>query len=297
MKPTTLPLLASCAFLFVSCGKKQAANVAPETKEESIVLAQRHFLPAAGTIATKNNTMTMLDAAMTVKAGPQELPGKMTRTEAGKETLEILAPHKVRRLLVSKSTSGKMTINGTDQPVPEKPDPLAGKPVIVEQVGGKWSATLEEGGTPSPAQQGRLTRMAKEAERDSDFEMYGDTPRKVGDKWSVDPGKLMSFGDAEALSGDYKVELVELKEVAGVRCAVLKAVFDFKGKTEAEGDDPQMDIRFVGDVVATRSIVDMIDLDVEMNATVTLAGTPAPQVSMHVEGPMRMTEKVSLKKP
>lgn len=297
MKSTTLPVLAGLAFLSVSCGEKHPANAAKQPDNATIVLAEKHYLPAAGTVATKDTTMVMADAAMKVKAGPQELEGSATQTESGRETLEILSRDKVRRLLVSKKAGGEITINGKVQPTPKKADPLEGLPVILERSGETWTASLESGAKPGPEQQSRVNKMAKDAGRDSDFQMYGDTPRKPGDKWDVDPSKLLSFGEAEDVTGTYRVEFVEVKDFQGVRCALLKATFDFKGKTESKGDKAPMDMEMKGEAISHRSIADMIDLDVEINGTMTISGSPAANVTMHVEGPTKITEKISLKRP
>ena len=297
MKLTTLQLLSGFVMILASCDRAHSADVGKEAKDGAVVLAQKHFMPPAGTIATKDATMTMTDAVIKMKAGEQEMAGTLTQTETSKETREILSADKFRSLLESKTTHEKMKLNDQDQAAPEKSDALVGVPVILERKDGKWSASLEKEGEPSAEQQAALDKEAASASRDSDFAMYGDTPRKPGDKWDVDPAKLMDFGDAEGLTGKYRVEFVEVKEVKGVRCAVLKATFDIKGKTKAEGDGPQMDIQLKGEAVSQRSIADKIDLNVEVNAKVTVSGSPTPEMSMHVEGPMRMTEKISLKKP
>jgi len=52
-----------------------------------------------------------------------------------------------------------------------------------------------------------------------------------------------------------------------------------------------------GEAVSQRSIADMINLAVEINATLTAGGPPAPEISMRIHGPLRMTEKVMLKNP
>ncbi|MEO5917712.1 MAG: hypothetical protein ABIS50_26005 [Luteolibacter sp.] len=297
MKFPTLPILAGFALLVTACGKK-AVNPPPvQTGAESIVLAEKHFLPPVGTVVTKETTMKMLNAPMTVKAGPRELEGTATQTTSDKETIETLAKDKVRRVISSRKTTGKMTVNGKDQETPEKEDPLEGIPVIVERKGGKWSATLESGETPTPDQQKGFGKITKEMDRDSDFETYGDAPRKIGDKWSVDPGKLLNFGNAENVTGTYDVELIEVADFQGVRCAVVKAKFDFKGTSESEDGGTPMDMHLVGEAFSHRSIADMIDLDVEVNGTMTISGSPAQNVSIHIEGPTTITEKAFLKKP
>lgn len=297
MRHPTLQLLTGFAFVFASCGQARSAPVAKEGGGGAVVLARQHSMRAVGTIATKESTMAMTDAILKMKAGEQQIEGAMSQTETKMETRETLAADKIRQLLVSKTTKMKMKLNGQEQNPPDKDDPMVGVPVILERKDGKWTASLESGGQPTAAQQASLDKEAASVEKDSDFAMFGDTPRKPGDKWEVDPAKLTNFGDAEDLAGKFQVEFVEVKELAGVRCAVLKSTFEIKGKSKSEGDSPAMDIQLKGEAVSQRSLADLIDLDVALNATMTLTGSPAPQMTMHVEGPMKMTEKVSLKKP
>ncbi|MES2922288.1 MAG: hypothetical protein V4819_12120 [Verrucomicrobiota bacterium] len=302
MKHTTLPILTGLALLVASCGEKKSATVSNPAESQSsgtnsFVLAQKHYLPPAGTVATKNTSMVMTDSAMTVKAGPQEMQGTASRTETGVETLEVLSKDKIRRLQVSKKASGKMTMNGQDQPSPETPDPLEGIPVILERKGETWTASLENGAAPAPEQQKRLDRMVAEIVRDSDFQMYGDTPRSPGDKWQVDPAKIGAFDEVKSVTGTYSVEFVEVKEFDGVRCAVLKATYDFKGKSEASDESQAMDIAMKGEAISRRSIADQFDLGVEIKGTMTVDGSPVENVTMHIVGPMTMTQKVALKKP
>lgn len=291
MKLKSLPILAS---LFVSL---VGATAATPTDGESFVLAEKQSLPPAGSVLTKESSMVMADAVMIVTLDEQSMEGSATQTVEGKETFEYLTKDKFRQLIVSKKTGGKMILNEQAQPSPEKPDPLEGLPVILERKEGTWTATLENGATPNAEQKKRLDKMVEEAAKDADFKMYGDTPRKVGDKWAADPSVLTNFGDAVDVKGTFAVEFVEVKEIAGVRCAVLKSTFEFKGKSESSEQSKAMDITMEGEAIAHRSLADRVDLGVEIKGTMTVDGSPAPNVTIQMEGPMTMTQKVALKKP
>jgi hypothetical protein len=295
MKHTAFPIIAGLALLFTSCDRKPADTAGAPPPDDSVVLARKHFIPPVGTVGTKISSMRMVEVPMKMTVGSQTLEGTATQNQDGKETYEVLSETKVRRVIVSHESSGKMSINGNEQPTPDKPESLLGLPVILERSGDQWSASLENGETPTKEQQDRIDKMIEEAQRESDFQMYGDAPRKIGDKWNVDPAKLLNFGDAEDVAGDYTVEFTELKDFQGVRCAVLKGTFDFKGKTGAEAD--AMDMRIKGEVVSVRSLPDMVDLDVNMNGTVTFSGSPGQDMEIQIEGPITVTEKISLNKP
>jgi hypothetical protein len=305
MKHTRFQILAGFVFVFASCDQVRCANVAKDGDGGAVVLARAHFIRAVGTIITTESA----DAGIgKVKAGEQEIEGAMSLTETEKETWETLSADKIRHLLVSKTKikTMKMNFNGQDQNPPEEGDPMAGVPmagvpVILERKDGKWTASLESGDQPTAGQQAALDKEVAAAEEDFGFQIYGDLPRKPGDKWDVDPAKLTNFDLVDILheklegkEGKVQVEFVEVKELAGVRCAVLKSTYDIKMKTKSKGDSPAWDIQLKGEAVSQRSIADMIDLDVVRKATITAtrAGSPT-QITM----PIKCTKKASLKKP
>lgn len=224
------------------------------------------------------------------------MKGTMSRSTLKKETLEVLSKDKLRRLVASEETTGEMKLDGQVLPTPDKSDALLAVAAILQRKGDAWTASLENGAVPNSDQKKRLDKMAEEANRDSDFQMYGDTPRRTGDKWSMDPSILRSIFDAKDLDGIYTVEFVEIKEFQGVKCAILKSTFDIKGAALSGNDSSEMKMAIKGEAISRRSLADLVDIDVELNCIMTVTGAPAPNVTMHVEGPMKFSEKISLKK-
>lgn len=303
MKQLTLGILLGTGLLVVSCKEKAATgadggsakgDAAAVAKSEGHVLAKKDALPPVGKVRTKESSMEMKDAVLDIEAGGQKMNGSMSRKDTKVETFEALSATKARRTLVSTKNEGSMVMNGQEQPTPTPEDPLTGVPVLLELKDGKWTAALESG-TATADQTTALEKVAKEMVSDDDYIMYGDKPRKPGDKWSVDPKSLTAFGEAEGLTGSFDVEFVEVKEVQGVSCAVLKTVFDVTGKTSSKEGDPGMTMTLKGEAATNRSLADQIDLDANINCQVSIEGNPAPQVQMKAKGPMTMTSKASLK--
>lgn len=264
-------------------------------EDGTYVLAKKNFVPPTGTKLSKEVSSDFKEAAMKINAAGQSIDGTMTRTESCTETREVVSPEKIRLVTESREVVGKMNIAGQEQPTPEQPDPLLKKAILLELKEGKWTAGLEGGGEPSETQKAGLEKLAVAANTDSDYHMYGDTPRKVGDEWPVDPSKT-GFGDGAALAGTYSVKFVEVKDVDGVKCAVLKSVYDLVGKVET-GNDEGLGMQMKGEAVATRSLADLTDLNVEINATMTLEGSPEEGVAMNIKGPMKGVQKIAVKKP
>lgn len=264
--------------------------------EETYILAEKNDMPPVGMVANKEFTMKLTEAAMTIKAGDQEIEGTMSFSEATKESMEALDSDRLRLVLKEKGTVGTMTVNGQDRAMPEKQHPLLNKPVILAKKDGKWSAAFEDGSEPDEEEKSALEAREKSANHDSDFAMYGDTPRKVGDVWDADPADTGLF-EGDDTKGDYKVRFVEVKDVGGVKCAVLEATFDMSGSNKPKAGEPPMKIGMKGKAVALRSIADKVDLDVKITGTMSMETTPGPEMTMKVEGPMHGEQKVELKRP
>lgn len=56
-----------------------------------------------------------------------------------------------------------------------------------------------------------------------------------------------------------------------------------------------MNLSMKGEAIVTRSLKDLTDLDVELNATSTMEGTTAKEITVKLTGPMKITSKTALK--
>jgi hypothetical protein len=263
--------------------------------EEGHVLARKGGLPPVGTTLTEATVHEMPDAVLALKMGEQEIPGTMSTKEVSNEVVEGLSPTKVRRILTSKTSENRMVIMEQEQPAPEEGDALQGLPVIIEEKDGKWTATLEEG-KATEEQAEALEELVQEQVDDTDFAIYGDSPRKPGDKWDVDLKTLPTFGGATGMKGSFGVEFVEVKDFKGTPCAVLKFNVDLAGTTVKKGEGPVMNIKLKGEALSHRSLADLVDLDFKLTGTVTVDGSPAPQATMTMTGPMTLTGSATLEK-
>ena len=292
MKPfssTPTAFLFSALLLGISTTAVRAAEA------ETYQLAKKGYVPPVGTVLTLENSMTMKDSAMTIEAQGQQIEGKASRTSSRQEISEVISPTKLRVTIKKADSQGTMTVNGQDQETPEEPEALLNHPIILELNDGKWTASLESGGEPTARQKARLNDKEKSANQESDLEMYGTTPRKVGDEWKADPSKI-GVGEGTEMKGDYKVKFVEVKEVNGIKCAVLKATYDFKGKMDPSAGKVSS-LAMKGEAVSVRSIADLTDLEVRLNSTTTVDVSPADGVAVHIVGPTEMIQKSTLKKP
>jgi hypothetical protein len=300
IKRSALVLAAGLSILLTACGEKQQTGAAPAESDNTVILAKKNYVPSVGSIVTNEFTMSLVDGALKFKAGPQEMEGTMNNTESTKEIVEVLSPTKLRRTLASKDSITKMTINGQTQEPPPKSDALVGQPVILDLTDGTWTATLENG-TPDDDESKALSKVAKRFNDDGDLHTYGDTPRKPGDTWEMNPEQLATLLDLDNAAGNCTVEFVDFEEFQGTRCALLKLTFNITARqnndeANTEGDKP-MTIAMQATATVHRSIPDMIDLAVNIEGTMTVDGIPQEGMTLHIEGPVRFTGKTSLKKP
>lgn len=260
------------------------------------VLARKGSLPAVGKSVTRTMVREMNDAALTLEAGDKKVPGKLSSKEASNEVLEILSPTKARRTLTSKTIESHIVVMEQEQPGPGKADPLQGLPVILEEKDGKWTATLEQG-EATPEQKTALEKLAKDGNEEDDLAIYGEAPRKPGEKWEVDLTKLPSFGGAKDLKGTFAVEFIEVKEIEGVSCAVLKSTVDLSGTTVKEDDEPVLSIKMKGESLVHRSLADLVDLESKMSGTMDMEGKAGEGMNMKISGPVTMNRTATIGKP
>jgi hypothetical protein len=263
---------------------------------DAFVLARKGGLPLPGKSVTQSGVREMNDAELTLEVGDKKIPGKVSSKEATNEVVEGISPVKARRILTSKTSESRMIVMEQEQPGPEKADPLQGLPVILEEKDGKWTAALEEG-EATPEQKTALEELAKNSNEDSDFVIYGDAPRKPGDKWEVDLSKLPSFGGATGLKGSFVIEFVEVKDFQGTSCAVLKFTVDLAGTTVKEGEEPALSIKMKGEAVTHRSLADLVDLDSKMSATLDMEGKAGEGMNMKIKGPVSVNRTATVGKP
>ena len=284
MRTSTLGWIAGTVLLL-------AAQMAPAQDGHVLAVKEDGFPQAPGSKITTETTVEIVGAKMTLKMGDQTQEGTMTRKETRVEKMEVLSPTKARRIMESAKVEGGIKMGDQDRPIPQAPTPLEKVPMIVEFKDGKYSVTLEAG-EPTAVQAPLLQQFSKSHGNNTDAAVYGTAPRKPGDKWDVDPKSARMMGEAEDLTGSYKVEFVEVKDFQGTPCAVLKSNFDISGKSKGSGT-----VNFKGSSTTIRSLADKLDLEVKVDATMTMSAQPNPTVTTRVEGPFTSVQKATVVRP
>jgi len=251
--------------------------------------------PSKGTVITENETMGLNNCAIVMEMQGQKVNGSMSRNGEKIRVVTFDSDTQITVEVKKNSSSGGMTMMGQKQPIKEELEPLHGQTVILTKADGTWTGKLKEG-EATDEQKKRIAKIAKNYNgAGNDAQIYGKTPRKIGDTWNVDPSKIDSFGaDGEDLEGTFKVTFKGIEKFQGEDCAVLVADIDVTGPT---GDgDAKMNLK--GKARILRSLKNLVDLENKMEGKMKMSGTINQGAgTMKMEGPMIMSAKTLVKAP
>lgn len=288
MKPPLLGLFCGAACLFAAEGRAEV---------ESYLLAKKDPPVVVGSKLTSEDFTAMKDATFIYKLGDVKVAGTRSFKSVEVVTKECLSPTRFRRIQSKLEQQHRTIISGEIEEEPGEPEPLTGIPVILEKkADGSFTATLEKG-EATPKQRKKLDALAREATAPDDLTMFGEQPRKPGDKWEVDVTKLSEFGDAKDLRGTMQVEFTGIEELQGMRCAVLKSTFDMTGTEAADNEDEtEMKVAMKGEEIFHRSLNDTVTLQALCEARMTLKAE-VEGAPMELEGPVAISIRSTLAKP
>ncbi|WP_435894300.1 hypothetical protein [Oceaniferula spumae] len=295
-------------FVLASCKESTTSNTGSSAESEKgkstaavdpevagyLLFDSSKTLPV-GTVRTETEVMTMKDCKLTMEMQGQKMDGSMTRVGEKVSVYTVDSDDKITMKVEKSASEGSMVMMGQQQNQPKELDELHEKTVVFTKTDGVWTGKLD-GGEATEKQQEKIEKIAKKINGDGDSKhIYGTERRKVGDSWDADTSKITSFGDdGQKLSGTFKVTFEGVETFKDQKCAVLVADVDLTSPT-GEGD---MVMKVKGKFRIHRSLEHLVDLENEMEGTVTMNGTINQGAGkMTVEGPMTMSEKTELKLP
>ncbi len=291
MKRSLLGFFSSAA-LVLAAGTGHAHSAEAETH----VLATKNPAAVAGYKITTETVSLLENGKFTFNSEGEKIEGKGTFKSREVVTLECLSPTRFRRSQTKLEEHTRMEILGETVDEPKDAGSLTGLSVILakQEKDGSYTAALENGEATAD-QAEKLAEIAKDATAQDDLVMYGEQLRKPGDKWDVDVTKLSGFADGENLRGTMSVEFVEVREIGGVRCAILKNTFDLSGTMEDE-ETGTGKMTMKGEELVHRSLADQVNLNSETKGRMTLA-TKADDMSIEMTSPMLITIRSTVTEP
>ena len=272
-KPACLFVLVSVSAL--SCREKAVTVARPAgapsaAVPEAYVLALNEEVPPPGTKITVDQKF-MLENGTRVYIGP----GKVERhacTFTGLETgaIDFVSREKVKWLVTASDRHQLL-----DGMVPDRwPEhsPLFKIPTTFTKTGGRWTAAPDQG-SPDEEQEKELKRRAKVVGIPRGFLIYGGTPRRVGEIWTVTGSDMPFTDELKSAAGTLQLTFKGVETHAGRKCARLEGPIDLKGDVEVEKG--RMTFALKGDLSILRAIGEQLDLKMDFKGRSTReAGFP-----------------------
>ena len=260
---------------------------------KTYILATKEESHPAGTVIEESNTMTMKNGKLDLNLQGQIMEGSMTMTETEQIKWEFLAADKRRYTLVKGETKQEMIMMGQPAPMPQQDKALLNNSVIFTKKDGTWTGVLEKGNA-TKQEQAEIDAVTENFSQNTDFKIYGDTPRKVGDKWEVDGADAFDLGEMNDTDGKMTVKFEKIEKYQGTNCAVLKCSLNIKGDiAQMKG----MNMGIKAEAIVHRSLADQVDLNNDLTGSMSMVGKMEPQPGFAIDMKMNgaMTAKMGAK--
>jgi len=238
-------------------------------------------------------SLTTTDAKIKVEVRGQAVDGSLNAAQK-EEIIHDFVSEEIIRVTTLKSRSLEKSMMGGLENNEEEIDPSEGKVFLLEKKEGKWAAKVEEGEVKEGEKE-KIAEKIKELEKNfnenTDSQMYGTDPRKIGESWEVDPVLMPGMDDMEIKGGNLTFKFLEVKEFQGGPCAVLEMSFLLEGEmTEEEMAGMQVEMTGTGRVVRSLSL--FTDLKVTSEMKMKMSGSlevqPGLEAKMEMQGDMKI---------
>lgn len=291
MKSSLLGIPRSLACLSIAL-----AGFTLSAAQETYILASKDQPALVGSILT-TETITLMEAGkyvLTIEG--EKVEGKNDFKGSELVTTECLSPLRFRRIQKKQEEHTRMEVLDQTVEEPGEKGPLLGIPVILEKPSkdGTFTALMEKG-EATEEQKKELAEIAKTANSKDDLVIYGEQSRKPGETWEVDVSKLTDFADIRDLQGTMSLKFIEVKEIGGVRCAVLKCTYELRG----EGADDEAGIGEMilkGEDLLHRSLEDLVNLDSKTEGRISMSTKEDADEPWEMKSPMNITVRNTISK-
>lgn len=315
MKTSALFILSLCVCALPSC--KEGENVQSNNngssteaaanrlsndtekgaEEASYVLHSRDFLLPEGCVISQNQRLEM-DLTSTIKHA--EHAPMMNRSENIKEVEASITVQKdgvLKAKVLKSQMKSKISPLNPDGEVRsnEENGPLLGKTIKLQPIKGVFVPSLTDEKS-NPEAIAALEEWSNMFHLNKSDEMFGDTPRKVGDKWDVKMSSLPTFKVLEAEQDEkITIKFHRIVDINGVECALLMAPFKVDLRKEGEDED-QVNV-VDGTVKIYHSIKHCINMKVRFDASVELTNGEKDKMQVVSEGLISFEKTRTLKLP
>ena len=306
MKFSITIFIVALSFPLFSCKVRKSSTPAPTPLSAApevmsgFILAKKDAMLPVGSVLSRETRDSLFDGTIKIVSQGQDITGTIVSENVQTETLTILSDAQMRLHTKPTVVTAKIIVNDAEQNTPkEKSSPLDSLNVLLDKQESKWTASLENGATPSDSQKKALEKQAANFNSADEVIQYGDMARQPGDKWSVDIATLQSFGGyvSGTAKGKIEFEFVEIATFEGAECAIIKSTFIASGTTPEEDDQASMTANIKGTTIIYRSIKDLTDLQTTVDGEIEIKGLAGPNAELMIKGKNRSSTKTTIKKP
>lgn len=264
--------------------------------KEYVLASKNPPMPVGITHLVTDNS-NMLNGKMKMKFGERDFAGTMSKMDKEVQVIDYLADDKIKVTYAKSRGFGKTVMMGKADEE-EEVDPIEGRVVLLSKAEGKWSGRLQ-GDPVEPVDHEKvddeIKKLAKSLNNSTEesVEIYGTKSRKVGDTWKVDPKNVPGMDEFKIEDGTMTVTFLEVKELNGEPCAILKGKFSMNGLMTEEKMQG-MKAKLSGEMRIVRSMKYFMDYKLEGEMKIAVDGVMEPQPGIMVD--FVMTADMKMKK-
>ncbi|MDB4265319.1 hypothetical protein N9891_01070 [bacterium] len=272
------------------------AQVAADQK--TYVLAKKETpLPQKEKFKAVKN-MSMEKGIIKIEVQGQTVNGTMENSSKEELIYDFISADQIRVKTVKERGFEKRVISGREEEE-EKIAPAEGTTILLELKKGKWVGKLEEGKIEEDDQEEfdeSLKNLEREFNENSDAQLYGTEPRKIGESWDVDPKVMPGMDSFNITGGKVTMTFVEVKAYQGELCAILKTSFKVEGEMEQK-ELEGMGVTLTGSGRVVRSLGYLVDLKFTGVMTMDMSGDlemqPGMTANMRMGGDMTIDMRMA----
>ena len=244
-----------------------------------VLASENPPIPVEVTFQVRDN-LNITNGKLKMKVGEQEFGGEMSSNTKEIQVIEVLAKDQIKLTYLKNRGFEKSKIMGQAKQE-EEVNLIEGRVVLLNKAEGKWSGKLQ-GDPVEPVDHEKVNdeieRLVKSMNNGTaeSVEIYGTNPRKVGDTWKVDPTNVLGMDDFKIEKGTMSVTFLEVKDLNGEPCAILKGIFNIDGLLTEEKMEG-MKAKVSGEMRIVRSLKYFQDYKVEGDMKMAVSGVMQPQ--------------------
>lgn len=256
----------------------------PRPNPNGRVLAKPGAIYPPGTRFYYQRRMITKNAAIHLSSPTGQVTGTTNSTQSLDLSVDVTSTTQVSVAVSKDREESTQVLQG--KPVANKPRVgiLEGRTVVFRFNNGQWIPLL--GQNEGLATITIVQIVNSLLTRKSDLEVYGITPRGVGDSWETDP-KHMTILTSGDTTGSVDMHFKGVEDHDGLSCAVLVAQLDLSSTNKSTGRTSKK-----GTMHVHRSLKHLADVSTTFVGKIEIEGAPRPGIRLETKGDFEMIQSL-----